>query len=65
MEFKDWLAQTKTDKQELDLFIDRIEPFFVESGFNASEFEKRVTIGVNGIDKQVEKSLMKEEDAKD
>lgn len=65
MEFKDWLAQTKTDKQELDLFIDRIEPFFVESGFNASEFEKRVAIGVNSIDKQVEKSLMKEEDAKD
>ena len=65
MEFKDWLSHTKTDVLELAEFISKIEPFFIESGFNASEFEKRVAIGVNTIDKQVEKSLMKEDDAKD
>lgn len=65
MEFKDWLTQTKTDKPEIEDFIGKIESYFIESGFNASEFEKRVTNGVTNIDKQIDKALIKEEDAKD
>lgn len=64
MEFKDWLIQTKTDNPEIEDFIGKIALYFIESGFNASEFEKRVANGIANIDKQIDTSLIKVEDAK-
>lgn len=65
MEFKDWITQTKTDKPELADFLNRAEKFFVESGFEAAKFEKAVTTGLAGVEREVIDSLKIESDAAD
>jgi hypothetical protein len=57
MEFKEWLLQTKKDKPELDDFISKLETFFGDSGFNAAEFERKISLGINKIDSEVDNSL--------
>ena len=63
MEFNQWLLETKKNKPELKDFITKLESFFGVSGFNASEFERKIFIGISKIDSDVDKSLKHNEDA--
>ncbi|WP_285269835.1 hypothetical protein [Kaistella rhinocerotis] len=63
MEFKTWLDQTKTDEPTLEIFIMKLESYFSDSGFNGSEFERKVSIGVQKIDAEVDELLKIESDA--
>lgn len=53
MQFQDWLTQTKADKPELNDFITKLEPFFIETGFNANEFERRIIVGLKKFDTDI------------
>jgi hypothetical protein len=57
MVFKDWLTQIKSDKPELSDFITKLDPFFTDTGFNASEFEKRILIGLKKVDTDINNSI--------
>jgi len=57
MNFQEWIALTKSDKPELNDFITKLEPFFSDAGFNATEFERKVTVGLNAIDKKITDAL--------
>lgn len=64
MTFQDWLLQTKVEKIELSDFIIKISPFFTENGFNGLEFERKVKLGVDSIDKKIDESLKNKLDVK-
>ncbi len=60
MEFKTWLDQTKIEEQNLEIFINKLEPYFLDSGFNGLDFERKVTIGLQKIDVDIEELLKPE-----
>lgn len=60
MEFKTWLDKTKIEEQNLEIFVDKLEPYFLDSGFNGLEFERKVTIGLQKIDIEIEELLKPE-----
>jgi hypothetical protein len=62
MEFKTWLDQTKTEETNLEIFITKLEPFFSDSGFNGLEFERKVSIGLQNIDIEIDELLKPEID---
>ncbi|NCC82341.1 MAG: hypothetical protein EOM04_08740 [Clostridia bacterium] len=63
MDFSEWLSVIKKEVPELDAFISRLEPFFLDSGFNGVEFEKRVHIGIKKMEDEVDAYLIEKEDA--
>lgn len=63
MEFKTWLDQTKTEETNLEIFIVKLEPYFSDSGFNGLEFERKVAIGLQKIDTEIDELLKSESDA--
>lgn len=60
MEFKTWLDQTKIENQNLEIFINKLEPYFLDSGFNGIDFERKVVIGLRKIDNDIEELLKPE-----
>jgi hypothetical protein len=62
MEFKTWLDQIKIEEANLERFITKLEPFFSDSGFNGLEFERKVTIGLQKIDIEIDELLKPETD---
>jgi hypothetical protein len=62
MEFKTWLDQTKTEEANLEIFITKLEPCFSDSGFNGLEFERKVNIGLQKIDTEIDELLKPESD---
>lgn len=56
-EINDWLNTTKQEKSELRCFVNFLETYFSEDGFNASEFEKKIDADLNSMEKQVRKLL--------
>lgn len=60
MEFKTWLDQTKIEEQNLEIFINKLEPYFLDSGFNGLDFERKVAIGLQKIDVDIEELLKPE-----
>lgn len=65
MDFNSWLNQVKIDEPKLESFITRLEPLFTEVGFKCSEFQRKVTIGLNKIDSEVEQLLKPETNVED
>lgn len=63
MEFKTWLDQTKIEEANLETFIIKLEPYFSDSGFNGLEFERKVAIGLQNIDTEINELLKPENDA--
>lgn len=62
MEFKIWLDQTKSEESNLKIFITKLEPYFSDSGFNGLEFERKVAIGLQKIDTEIDEFLKPESD---
>lgn len=58
MDFKQWLLQTKLDKPELSDFITKLDSFFTETGFNSTDFERKIDLGLNKIEKDIETTLI-------
>lgn len=63
-DFNDWLTQTKANKPELTEFVNRIAPFFIETGFNITSFEKAIASGLDKAEKDTLEQFTKKEDAK-
>lgn len=57
-ELKDWIAQFKTEKPELNDFVTKLEGFISDTGFNASKFENAVQIGLNKKEEEVKKTFI-------
>lgn len=62
MEFKTWLDQTKIEEVNLETFIIKLEPYFSDSGFNGLEFERKVAIGLQKVDTEIDELLKPESD---
>lgn len=60
MKFNTWLDQTKIEDQNLEIFINKLEPYFLDSGFNGLDFERKVAIGLQKIDIDIEELLKPE-----
>ena len=60
MDFKSWLLQTKIDEPDLAVFITKLEPFFIDSGFNGLQFEKKINIGLRKFDNDIDELLKPE-----
>ena len=60
MDFKNWLVQTKIDEPKLCAFITKLDPFFNETGFNGTEFERRITLGLRKLDSDIDELLKPE-----
>lgn len=65
MDFKSWLEQTKDNEPRLSSFIPKLYPFFTDSGFNGSEFERRITIGLRKIESEIDELLKPESNVED
>jgi len=65
MNFNSWLNQVKIDEPELEPFITKLEPYFTDIGFKSSEFERKITIGLDKIDSEVEQLLKPETNVED
>ena len=63
VDFKEWLNGLKSEKPELSDFITRLTPFFSESGFNSSDFEKRVNKGLKQKENEILQLLSKPNDS--
>ncbi len=57
-ELKDWIAEIKTEKPELNDFIIKLEGFISDTGFNASKFENAVTLGLQKKEQEVRKTFI-------
>lgn len=56
-DFKNWIADVKNDHSTLKPFINRLDKFFSESGFNSSAFEKAVTKGLSEAENKAVESF--------
>lgn len=65
MDFKNWLSQTKIDEPRLDIFITRLDPFFNDTGFNGTAFEKSVNLGLQKIETDIDELLKPEPNVED
>ena len=52
-ELKDWIAEFKTEKLELNDFITKLEGFISDTGFNSAKFEKAVDTGLQRKEEEV------------
>lgn len=64
-EIKEWLNITKQEKPELNDFIDSLDTYFSETGFNASAYEKAVDAELKYLKDQMKKSLEDDGHAQD
>ncbi len=65
MDFKSWLLQTKIDEPKLSAFITKLDPFFTETGFNGTEFERRITFSLRKLDSDIDELLKPEPNVED
>jgi len=65
MDFNSWLNQTKIDEPELEAFITKLEPYFSDAGFKGNVFERKVTLGLNKVDSEIEELLKPEANVED
>ena len=65
MDFNSWLNQTKIDEPELEPFITKLESYFSDTGFKGNVFERKVTLGLNKIDTEIDELLKPEPDVED
>ncbi|MDP4103339.1 MAG: hypothetical protein Q8935_00180 [Bacillota bacterium] len=63
MTLQEWLEQEKINSPELSDFLTKIKPYFVATGFNATEFERKVNIGVRKTETDIEDALKLEPNA--
>lgn len=63
MEFDNWLNNLKLTEPTLEDFINKLTPFFTDTGFNSSEFERRINLGLDKCDEEVDESLKLNQDA--
>lgn len=57
-ELKDWIAEFKTEKPELNNFVTKLEGFISDTGFNVAKFEKAVEIGLQKKEEEVRKTFI-------
>jgi hypothetical protein len=57
-ELKDWIAEFKTEKPELNDFVTKLEGLISDTGFNAAKFEKAVEIGLQKKEEEVRKTFI-------
>lgn len=62
MKIEDWIGQEKENNPYLSDFLTKITPYFGATGFNASEFERKVAIGVKKAETDIEETLKLESD---
>jgi len=60
MNFTEWFEDLKDQKPELKTFLDRLSVFFNNDGFDSATFEKKVNIGLQKVDKEVDEFLKPE-----
>ena len=65
MDFKNWLTQTKTNVPRLNTFITRLDPFFNDTGFNGTGFEKSVNSGIRKIETDIDELRKPEPNVED
>ena len=65
MDFNSWLTQTKIDDPDLESFITKLEPFFSDVGFKGAVFERKVTLGLNKVDTDIDELLKPEPNVED
>jgi len=56
-ELKDWIAEFKTEKPELNDFVTKLEGFISDTGFNTAKFEKAVETGLQKKEEEVKKTF--------
>lgn len=64
-ELKDWIAEFKTEKPELNGFITKLEGFISDTGFNATKFEKAVETGLLRKEEEVKESFITNVESKE
>lgn len=57
MTLQEWIDQEKLNSPDLRDFLTKIAPYFVATGFNAAEFERKVSIGVKKAETDIEDTL--------
>lgn len=57
MTLQEWINQEKASSPELNDFLTKITPYFLESGFNATELERKVKLGLNKAEADIDDSL--------
>ncbi len=65
MNFNSWLNQTKINEPELEQFITKLESYFSDTGFKGNVFERKVTLGLNKIDTEIDELLKPEPNVED
>ena len=56
-ELRDWIAEFKTEKPELNGFVAKLEGFISDAGFNTSKFENAVNIGLQKKEEEIRKTF--------
>lgn len=57
MTLQEWIDKEKIDSPELSDFLGKIRSFFGATGFNASEFERKIDAGIKKAETDIENSL--------
>jgi hypothetical protein len=57
MTLQEWINQEKVSSPELNDFLGKIAPYFLESGFNATELERKIRLGIIKAETDIEDSL--------
>lgn len=57
MNFIDWFENLKMENPKEETFLNKLQPYFGEGGFNSAAFEKAVKIGSDKIDSEVRNLL--------
>lgn len=63
MTLQQWIDQEKIDSPQLSDFLIKITPYFGSTGFNATEFERKVGIGVQKAETDILDALKIEPNA--
>lgn len=63
MTLEQWIDQEKINSPELSDFLKKVTPYILNTGFNATEFERKVGIGLNTAEAFIENSLKLEPNA--
>lgn len=63
MTLQQWIDEEKEASPELSDFLTRITPYFGSTGFNAIEFERKVSLGLKKAETDIDNALKLESNA--
>jgi len=63
MDFKNWTEQIKTDEPDLKEFIEKLQPYLTDTGFNGQEFERKISLGLQKKEAEINELLKPEVNA--